>query len=110
LAAADLATDLGVRVYTVGIGSSQGVNLDVEGFTVHTQLDEEMLRSIAETTGGQYYNASNEDELFKIYDDLEPKLAIKKEDMEITSLFAAVGMVVLLIGGSLSLFWFGRVP
>jgi Ca-activated chloride channel family protein len=110
LAAADLAADLGVRVYTVGIGSPQGVNLEVEGFTVHTQLDEEMLRAIAETSGGQYYNAANEDELFKIYNDLEPKLAIKKEDMEITSLFAAVGMVVLLIGGALSLFWFGRVP
>jgi Ca-activated chloride channel family protein len=110
IAAADLAADLGVRVYTVGIGSPQGIDLEVEGFTVHTQLDEEMLRSVSLITGGQYYNAANEDELFRIYNDLEPKLSVKKEAMEITSLFAALGMLVFLFGGALSLFWFGRVP
>lgn len=110
LAAADLAADLGVRVYTVGIGSPQGINLEVEGFTVHTQLDEEMLNAVSLISGGQYYNAANEDDLFRIYDDLEPKLSLKREDMEITFLFAALGMLVFLIGGALSLFWFGRVP
>jgi Ca-activated chloride channel family protein len=110
IAAADLAADLGVRVYTVGIGSPQGVDLEVEGFTVHTQLDEEMLGAISITTGGQYYFAGNEDDLFRIYDDLEPKLSVRKEDMEITSILAGFGMLVFLIGGVLSLFWFGRVP
>jgi Ca-activated chloride channel family protein len=110
VAAADLAADLGIRVYTVGIGSPQGVDLEVEGFTVHTQLDEGMLRSISMITGGQYYNATNEEQLIRIYNDLEPKLSIKKEDMEITSLLAGISMFVFLIGGALSLFWFGRVP
>ncbi len=110
ITAADLAADLGVRIYTVGIGSPQGVDLDVEGFTVHTQLDEGMLRSISTITGGQYYSAANENDLFRIYNDLEPKLSIKKDDMEITSLFAGLAMLVFLIGGALSLFWFGRVP
>jgi Ca-activated chloride channel homolog len=108
--AADLAADLGVRVYTVGIGSPQGVNLEVEGFNVHTQLDEGMLRAISMDTGGQYYNATNEDELFGIYNDLKPKLSVKKEEMEITSIFAGIGMLIFLVGGVLSLFWFGRVP
>jgi Ca-activated chloride channel family protein len=110
LAAADLAADLGVRVYTVGIGSPQGIDLEVEGFTVHTQLDEEMLNAVSLITGGQYYNAANEDDLFRIYNDLEPKLSLKREDTEITFLFAALGMLAFLIGGVLSLFWFGRVP
>jgi len=110
VAAADLAADLGVRVYTVGIGSPAGVTIEVEGLSVHTQLDEMMLRGIAETSGGQYYNAANEEDLFKIYNDLEPRLSVKTEEMEITSLFAALGMLVFLIGGALSLFWFGRVP
>lgn len=110
LAAADLAADLGVRIYTVGIGSPQGVDLEVEGFTVHTQLDEQMLNAVSITSGGQYYNAANEDDLFRIYNDLEPKLSLKRQDMEITFLFAALGMLVFLIGGTLSLFWFGRVP
>ena len=68
------------------------------------------MRAISDDTGGRYYNASNEEELFSIYNDLQPKLAIKTEEMEITSIFAAVGMLALLIGGALSLMWFGRVP
>lgn len=108
--AADVAADLGVRIYTVGIGSPQGMELEVEGFTVHTQLDEMMLRGISEISGGEYYYAGNEGELFRIYDDLEPKLSVRKEDMEITSILAGLGMLVFLIGGALSLFWFGRVP
>jgi Ca-activated chloride channel family protein len=108
--AADLAADLGVRVYTVGIGSAAGTTLEVEGFTVHTSLDEPMLQYIASTTGGVYYNAGNEEELRQIYNDLEPKLSIKPEEMEMTSIFAGLGMIVFLFGGMLSLFWFGHVP
>jgi Ca-activated chloride channel family protein len=107
---ADLAADLGVRVYTVGIGSAEGAIIEVEGFSVHTRLDEPMLQYIASTTGGGYYNAANEEELSKIYDDLEPKLSIKPEEIEMTSVFAGLGMVVFLIGGLLSLLWFGHVP
>lgn len=110
VSASDLAADLGVRIYTVGIGSTQGVDLEVEGFTVHTQLDEQMLQAVSLISGGQYYNAANEADLFRIYDDLEPKLSVKREDMEITFIFAALGMLAFLIGATLSLFWFGRVP
>ena len=108
--AADLAADLGVRIYTVGIGSATGATIEVEGFTVHSQLDEMMLRAISAGSGGQYYNAGNEEELFRIYNDLQPKLSIKTEEMEITSIVGAIGMLALLIGGALSLLWFGRVP
>ena len=110
LMAADLAADLGVRVYTVGIGSPEGTNIEVEGFTVHTALDEPMLQYIAATTGGAYYYAGNEEQLRRIYNDLEPKLSIKPEDIEMTSVFAGLGMIVFLIGGLLSLLWFGHVP
>jgi len=108
--AADLAADLGVRVYTVGIGTTAGSTITVEGFTIHSQLDEGILRAISDDSGGQYYNAGNEDDLSRIYGDLRPKLSIKTEEMEITSIFAAIGMLALSIGGMLSLLWFGRVP
>lgn len=108
--AADLAADLGVRIYSVGIGTSAGSTITVEGFTIHSQLDEGMLRAISDDSGGQYYNAANEEDLLRIYNDLKPKLSIKTEAMEITSIFAAIGMLALLIGGVLSLLWFGRVP
>jgi Ca-activated chloride channel family protein len=108
--AADLAADLGVRVYTVGVGSTEGSTITVEGFTIHSQLDEGTLRAISDDSGGQYYRAANEEELYRIYNDLKPRLSIKTEEMEITFIFAAIGMLALLVGGVLSLLWFGRVP
>jgi Ca-activated chloride channel family protein len=110
LMAADLAADLGVRVYTIGIGTAAGTTIEAEGFTVHTRLDEPLLQYIAGTTGGVYYNAGDEEQLRRIYADLEPKLSIKPEDIEMTSVFAGLGMLVFLIGGMLSLLWFGHVP
>ena len=109
LVVTDLAVDLGVRVYTVGVGSKEGTVINVDGMNIHSQLDESMLMQVAETSGGQYYFASNENELARIYDDLEPTLSIKPEEMELTSLFAAFGMLIFLIGGALSFLWFGRV-
>ncbi len=108
--AADLAANLGVRVYTIGIGSPAGIDLQVNGFNVHTSLDEETLKAIASDTGGTYYNAGNEEQLRKIYSDLKPKLSIKPEKIEMTSIFAGLGMIVFLFGGLLSLLWFGHVP
>ena len=110
VAAADLAADLGVRVYTVGVGSPEGAIVTVEGFTVHSQLNEPLLQYIAATTGGAYYNAGNEQQLRQIYNDLEPKLSIRTEEMEVTSIFAGIGSLLFLIGGAISILWFGRVP
>ncbi len=45
--AAQAAKDRGVRIHTVGIGSAAGTTLEVEGFLVHTQLDEAALQDIA---------------------------------------------------------------
>jgi Ca-activated chloride channel family protein len=108
--ASQVAADLGVRVYTVGVGTPGGTNIEVEGMTVHTALDETMLQYIALESGGMYYNAGDEEQLRRIYSDIEPKLAIKPEEIEMTSVFAGLGMIVFLIGGMLSLLWFGHVP
>ena len=108
--AAELAADLGVRVYTVGVGTTAGTAIEVEGMTVHSSLDEAMLLFIANESGGSYYNAGNQEELGRIYRDIEPKLSIKPEEIEMTSVFAGLGMIVFLIGGMLSLLWFGHVP
>ena len=110
LAAAQTAADRGVRIYTVGIGSAAGATLHIEGFTIHTQLDEAMLRQISQFTDGAYYNAENEQDLRTIYENLDPQLVIKPEKMEVTSIFAGVSLLVLLIGGAFSLLWFSRLP
>lgn len=110
LAAAQAAADRGVRIYTVGIGSPQGTTLHVNGFMVHTQLDENELKQISRITGGTYYNAGNTEDLRKIYDDLKPQLVIKPEKTELTSLFAGASILMMLIGGLFSLLWFGHLP
>ncbi len=110
LAVAQTAADRGVRIYTVGIGSPTGADLHVDGFTIHTQLDEAMLQQISQITGGTYYNAENEEDLLTIYDNLNPTLVVKPEEMEVTSIFAGISILFLLIGGAISLLWFGRVP
>ncbi len=110
LEVAQVAADRGVRIYTVGIGSPTGADLHVEGFTIHTQLDEAMLQQISQITGGTYYNAENEEDLLSIYDNLNPTLVVKPEEMEVTSILAGINILFLLIGGAISLLWFGRVP
>jgi Ca-activated chloride channel family protein len=110
LDAAQTAADRGVRIYTVGIGSAAGTTLDINGFRVHTQLDEPMLQQIAHMTHGAYYHAENEQDLRAIYDNLDTQLVIKPEKTEITSIFAGASILALLIGGTFSLLWFSRLP
>jgi Ca-activated chloride channel family protein len=110
LEAAKAAADRGVRIYTVGIGSAAGVNIEVEGFVVHTRLDEPTLRGVADTTGGTYYAADDATELSAIYDKLDTHLVVRSEAMEVTSLFAGAAVLILLAGAVTSLVWLGRAP
>jgi Ca-activated chloride channel family protein len=110
LAAAQAAADRGVRIYTVGVGSEAGSLLHIEGFTVHSRLDPATLQAVAELTGGAYYGAATEAELQAIYANLDPRWVVKPEMMEITALLAGASLVILLIGGALSLLWFSRMP
>ncbi len=110
LVAAQTAANRGVRIYTVGIGSPQGTNLHINGFIVHTQLDEETLQQISQVTGGTYYNAQSEQDLIKIYNNLNPQLVVTPEMTEVTSIFAGASILLMLIGGMFSLLWFSRLP
>jgi Ca-activated chloride channel homolog len=110
MAAAQAAADRGVRIYTVGLGSPAGTNIEVDGFTIHTQLNEDLLTKISAITNGSYYNAESQQDLLKVYDDIAAQLVIKPEKMEITSILVGVGFLVLLVGGLFSLFWLNRLP
>ncbi len=110
LEVAAAARDRGVRIYAIGVGSPTGVNLEVNGFTVFTQLNEALLRQTAELTDGAYFNAADEAELQSIYSNLQPQLVIRDEPLEITALLAGLGIALLLVGGGFSLWWFGRMP
>jgi Ca-activated chloride channel family protein len=110
LEAAQAAADRGVRIHTIGIGSAAGATLNIDGFLVHTQLNEALLQQISELTGGTHYNAENAEDLRTVYENLDPQLVIKPEKIEVTSIFAGTSILVVLIGGTFSLMWFSRLP
>jgi Ca-activated chloride channel homolog len=110
LEAAQTAADRGVRIYSIGIGSAAGTTVHVNGFTVHTQLDEGLLRQISEITDGAYFAAEDEDELLTVYENLDPQLVVKPEEMEVTSILAGASILALLAGAALSVLRLGRLP
>ena len=84
--AARQASELGIKVYTVGVGSLRGQPIpkdgelmkDSEGNIVVTRLDEATLRKIAEVGGGAYVHAGNEEfGLNPIVDDIKKMEAEK---------------------------------
>jgi len=107
---AQLAAEAGVRIYTVGIGSPEGAILPIEGYNVLTQLNETALQEIASLTNGSYYRAGDAETLREIYEDVDLQLTIRGEKMEVTAIFAGISLLLFVIGGALSLFWFGRLP
>lgn len=110
LEVAQEAQKAGIKVYTIGIGTKEGVNLNIQGRRVFTRLDEDTLRGIAEMTGGRYLSAQNETELSAVYDELAREREFEKEKTEITFGFTAGALALSLIGGVLSLLWFNRLP
>jgi Ca-activated chloride channel homolog len=108
--AAGAARDRGVRIHTVGIGTPAGTTLEVEGFLVHTQLDEAALQDIATLTDGTYHAAADGEDLASMHADIGSRLIVRTEPFELTSLLAALGFALLLVGGVASLRWFGRMP
>jgi Ca-activated chloride channel family protein len=110
LQAAQAAADRGVRIYPVGIGTAAGSTLEIDGFRVHSQLDEGMLRQIADLTHGTYYTAADPEGLDAVYQGVETRLVIRPEPLEVTSLFAGAGLAILLVGSVASLLYLGRAP
>jgi Ca-activated chloride channel family protein len=110
MAAAQAAADQGVRIYTVGLGSAAGTTINLNGFQVHTQLDEATLQQISQVTGGTYYGATDTQQLRSIYDNLDTGLVIQPQLTELTALFAGASLVLLIAGALTSLYWLGRLP
>ncbi len=110
LTAAEAAQSLGVKVYTIGVGTRGTApfpQMDMFGRKYYVQtrvdIDEPTLQEIAKKTGGKYYRADNTETLQKIYDEID---ALEKTEVEvkrflhIDELFAWVvlpGMGLLLI-------------
>jgi Ca-activated chloride channel family protein len=107
--AARLASEYGVRVFTIGFGTTRGNNVQFGGFSMRAQLDEESLKKIADMTKGKYYKASSSEDLKAVYDLLTKQLVVEVKEMEISSFFAAAAAILMMVAASLSVAWFGRI-
>ena len=110
MTAAQTAANEGIRIYTVGVGSVAGTTVNLNGFMVHTQLDEATLQQISTTTGGTYYAATDAGQLRSVYDNLDLGVFVQPQMTEITALLAGLGLLLLLGGAVTSLVWLGRLP
>lgn len=118
LIAAKAARSLGVKIYTIGIVSKGQTPYPIKdefGKTtykdVRIEINEDILRKIAEITGGQYFRTADIDALRKSYHDidtlekaaLEEKAFAENEDMFGLFLFAALGCLIaeILLGNTI---------
>lgn len=112
--AAEDASKAGIVIHTIGIGSTEGVPIpviingkkdylkDVDGNTVITKLDEDILKKIAISSNGSYVRASNSNiGLDQIFNEIKK---LKKQEMESTmyteyndqfQIFAAISLILL---------------
>jgi Ca-activated chloride channel family protein len=107
--AARMAADRGVRIFTVGIGTTRGETIGYEGWSMRVRLDEDTLKAIADVTRGQYFYAGTATDLKKVYESLNARFLLEKKDMEISALFAAAAAITGLVSAALSLLWFNRI-
>lgn len=106
---ADLASAAGVKVYAIGVGSTRGTVLQVDGFQVSTALDEATLKQVATTTNGAYYPAADAASLAKVYTSIDLAWTARTREREVTSWFAAAAAILLLLGAAVSVARSGRV-
>jgi Ca-activated chloride channel family protein len=126
--AAKQAAARGIRVYPIGFGTTTPTQMVctrnqlgglVEGFgrggggggrggldgRSYLQVDEDALRTVATTTGGEYFKATDAEQLNTVLADLPKHVTVEKQDIEISAGFVALAAMLLLAGLGLSLRW-----
>ena len=103
------AEKAGVRIDTVGIGSTAGTTVDVDGYHLFTALDPGALRSIARATRGTYYPVSDAGQLDRIASTIRLRLTVTSQRLPLAGAFIALAMVLLAAGSVLTVVRSGRV-
>jgi Ca-activated chloride channel family protein len=114
LPAAEQAAALGVPIYTIALGTADGVVTvqDDQGnpHVLNVPPDTDTLAAIAETTGGRFFQAPTAQDLAQIYQNLGSKIGYTTEEQEVTQWFAAAGLLLVVTGAGLAAHWFNRFP
>lgn len=107
--AAQAAAAADVPVSTVAFGTDEGT-VEIEGQTYQVPVDRGAMARLAETTGGQYYEAESLEELTAVYEDMGSAVAYRTEPYEITQWYVGGALLLALSAGVLSLLWTPRLP
>ncbi|MBP7984840.1 MAG: VWA domain-containing protein [Bacteroidaceae bacterium] len=122
MTAAEIAKSLGIRVYTIGVGTNgmapypMPVGGTIQMVKVPVEIDTRTLSGIASTTDGNFYRATNTSELHKIYKDIDQlektKFNVKKfsKRYEGYQIFAAIAILALLLEILLRITILKRLP
>ena len=120
--AADIAKTYGIRVYTIGVGANGTAPYPVitpwgvQMQDVEVEIDEDLLKGIAETTGGRYFRATDNTKLSEIYSEITK---MEKARTTIDSFpvykelfmdFAIVALICLLLEVVFNAFILKRLP
>lgn len=109
MTAAQIAKSLGIRVYTIGVGTNKVARYPmpvaggVQYVNIPVEIDTKTLRGIAATSDGQFYRATNTNELRKIYKDIDQleksRLNVKKfsKRYEAYQPFAIAALLILTL-------------
>ena len=112
--AAQQAKQRGVPVYTVLVGTPDGVVEEqlTGGFRriIRVPPNPETLEQVAATSGGTFFQAPDAEGLKSVYEELGSRLGTREQDREITDVFAAVAAALLLVAATISAVLFKRVP
>ena len=122
MTAAEIAQSLGIRVYTIGVGTNKvapypmPVAGGVQYVNMPVEIDTKTLGEIAQTTHGDFYRATNTQELKKIYKEIDQleksKMSVKKFKKKYDAFqpFVMVAAIALLLEILLRITIFRRIP
>jgi Ca-activated chloride channel family protein len=107
------AKELGIPVYTIALGTADGVidlSFGGEARRIPVPPDRETLRLIAEETGGKYFSAPSAGALRAAYSDIGSLLAREPGTEEATYAFVLAAALLALGAAVLSALWLSRIP
>lgn len=108
--AGTVASLLGVKVYTIGLGTDRGLVQSTNGDPVTVGFNEDALRELARRTGATYFLAPSRQELERVFSELAGSITWKKEKLELSFVACALAAPLLLLGLVLSQRWTQRFP
>jgi len=110
-AAVDRARFAGIEVSTIAFGTDGGViEIPEDPRPIPVPVNEDALAEIADSTGGEFYEAATTDELTAIYTDIGSAVATEEARVIVSAWFAGRAMILILIAAALSLFFSNRLP